>query len=151
MAKLWIDRRFLLSLSAVVFIVSGALMTGQLRELLAGKGDLASVILDQDETIALMFVALGCLMEGRAPISEWLGRKSPEDEALNDTCEYYGFMILMVGLLVELLDQVLGILKLSGTALLGFEFAVNYPLNLYALGLLAAASYRILSPKPREA
>jgi hypothetical protein len=146
MAKLWINRKFLLLLTVIVIAVSLTMMLAQWRTLLSAAG-LARVqaIIDNEETIALMLVGLGALLEGREVMSRWVG--GPHDATLSEACEYYGFMILTVGLLIEISDQLAAVCESIPQLVLGLQFLVNLPLNIYAIGLLLATASR-LWPRP---
>jgi len=105
----------------------------------------------QEQTISVMLVALGVLLEGRQLLLGWL---YTEDEIQNEqdknlACEYYGFIIMSIGLIIEIIDQFLAFTIQDSEWLLIAVFSINYPLNLYALAMLITIGIKLLQPSKK--
>jgi len=105
----------------------------------------------QEQTISVMLVALGVLLEGRQLLLGWL---YTEDEIQNEqdknlACEYYGFIIMSIGLIIEIIDQFLSFTIQDSEWLLIAVFSINYPLNLYALAMLITIGIKLLQPSKK--
>lgn len=105
----------------------------------------------QEQTISVMLVALGVLLEGRQLLLGWL---YTEDEIQNEqdknlACEYYGFIIMSIGLIIEIIDQFLEFTIQDSEWLLIAVFCINYPLNLYALAMLITIGIKLLQPSKK--
>jgi hypothetical protein len=108
-------------------------------------------IFKQEKTVSVMLVGLGVLLEGRQLLLSWIFNEE-ELQVHNEknlACEYYGFLIMSVGLLIEIIDQFLEYAITSSELLLVMEFCVNYPLNLYALYLLVSIGIKLMLPVKR--
>jgi len=105
----------------------------------------------QEQTISVMLVALGVLLEGRQLLLGWL---YTEDEIQNEqdknlACEYYGFIIMRIDLIIEIIDQFLSFTIQDSEWLLIAVFSINYPLNLYALAMLITIGIKLLQPSKK--
>lgn len=134
----------------VIVILIGNIMFQEISAMISHAEGLenAHEIFKQEQTVSIMLVGLGVLLEGRQLLLSWILN---EDELAvhkdkNLACEYYGFLIMSVGLLIEIIDQVLAFSITNTELLLFLVFSINYPLNLYALYLLISIGVKLLLP-----
>lgn len=147
LARVFASRGFLLAGSVVVFTLSAALFGTQVWEVVHAGARRAEVIVGQEETVSLLIIALGAILQGRSSMVSWLVNSGAADEAreerLSEICDYHGFFILQVGMFVEIVDQVGDYYEAYPKLILAAEFLVNYPLNLWALFMLGAVSWKL--------
>jgi len=105
----------------------------------------------QEQTISVMLVALGVLLEGRQLLLGWLYTEEEiqNEQDKNLACEYYGFIIMSIGLIIEIIDQFLAFTIQDSEWLLIAVFSINYPLNLYALAMLITIGIKLLQPSKK--
>lgn len=105
----------------------------------------------QEQTISVMLVALGVLLEGRQLLLGWLYSEEEiqNEQDKNLACEYYGFIIMSIGLIIEIIDQFLAFTIQDSEWLLIAVFSINYPLNLYALAMLITIGIKLLQPSKK--
>lgn len=130
-------RLFLLVTTLFVTVLTAALMWQEVALFLA-HADLHTLhqLKESEESIAILFVGFGMLLEGRHILQEWAAK--PNEVAMTKTtegCEYYGFVLLAFGLFIEMVDQALSFVD-SAQIAIWLEILINYPMNIYGLYLL---------------
>lgn len=109
-------------------------------------------IVKQEQTISVMLVALGVLLEGRQLLLGWFctEQEIQKEQDKNLACEYYGFIIMSIGLLIEIIDQFLTFTIKDSDWLLIVVFSINYPLNFYALIMLMTIGLKLTFPLRKQ-
>ena len=103
------------------------------------KKELISLVKDQ-ENIALILIGAGTFLAGRKVLLSWLDVIVNPDDASKDAsipqCEITGFCLILLGSLMEILDQL--ILNIEGFFEIGviLDVVINLPLNILALIML---------------
>lgn len=105
-------------------------------------------LLMEQETIGILLVSIGVVLEGREVFARHVFRVNdfdnmPEQDELNLACEYYGFYILVVGLLMETANQLSAVFEHQHNLVIAIQGLFNLPLNLLAIGLLFVVTRRI--------
>jgi hypothetical protein len=130
-------------------------MSLALKEIMSivNSDDVSSVlnILVDEETLAVLFVGVGVLLEGREVFTSRISKttgKAPanQDEELDEECAYYGMIILSIGLLIEIIDQFMTLIEHSPYVTFFLQFGINLPLNIYGIVLLIVISGKLLKP-----
>lgn len=135
-AKLLANRLFLLFLTLVVTSLVSILMVHELHLFFAGHSEHTLMELKEDEEgIAILLIGFGVLLEGRHILQNWIAGEEVEATATTHKCEYYGFILLSLGLFIEIFDQICNLIA-NNTVTLWMEILINYPINIYAMFLL---------------
>jgi len=131
---------------------SAAGMTYQEVVALMGHFDASGleVVQAREETIAVLLVGFGVLFERRRQFVRIALRTEdvahlPDQHQLSDICQVHGIYVLVIGFVIEVVDQLLGFLDPGTRTALVIESCINVPLNLLALGILVRAALHIAS------
>ena len=108
-----------------------------------------------EETLAILLIGFGVVMEGRENFSKKVlklldNETFSEQHELNEICEYYGFILLVVGLFIEIIDQIALYLHEYHTLVLILEAGVNLSLNFISIWFMMVAAYRIFKVEKTE-
>ena len=145
--KLLASRLFLLIVTFVVTGIVAFLMVDELLLLTSHTDPETLLKLKEDEEgIAILLVGYGVLLEGRHILQNWIAGKEVGESHITHHCEYYGFMLLALGLIIEMFYQLTAIININ-TVTYWTEILINYPINLYALYLLIRVLLVLLNPR----
>lgn len=134
--KLLANRLFLLLISFIVVAIIGALMFHEVQLLLSSLQVAELMALKEDEeSTAILLVGFGVLLEGRHILQNWVAGEEVESSETTHKCEYYGFILLSLGLFTEIFDQITNLVG-KDEFLYWTEIFINYPINIYAMYLL---------------
>ena len=109
--------RWWLAFFTLICVAAGVdTMVGQLNGLLDGGAGTAAADIALEEDIALILVGFGVWLEERELfLSKLFADSIPHsEEARNEDAESYGAYLLMLGLAMELLDQLDGVAGVAG-------------------------------------
>jgi len=153
MANFLANRFFLMVLVVLSIAVSLGIMFGEMT--LIYDGLVSGQVSMAEDTLAVLFVGVGVLLEGREVFTEWIAKRSgeetsEEDEELGHQCGYYGMLILSIGLLIEIIDQALNFVETFPYVIVGVQLAINLPLNIYGIFLLGVVFIKLLKVKPEN-
>jgi uncharacterized membrane protein YidH (DUF202 family) len=112
----------------------------------------AKFIEKNEETLAILLIGFGVVMEGREifsrKVKHMIKKKDFEEHhELNDISEYYGFILLVIGLFIEIVDQIARYAHNYENFVLFLEAGVNMALNGIAFIYIVAALIRIFKVK----
>ncbi|TMO55316.1 hypothetical protein [Pseudoalteromonas phenolica] len=145
--KLLANRLFLLFISLVVTGIIGTLMVHELELMFSELSHETLAQLKEDEEgIAILLVGFGVLLEGRHILQNWIAGHEVEATETTHLCEYYGFILLALGLFIEIFDQITNLIH-SPLVVFWTEVLVNYPINLYAMFLLFKIIVALANPQ----
>ena len=145
--KLLAHRLFLLFITFIVTGIIGFLMVDELHILLNHTDRAALMELKEDEEgIAILIIGFGVLLEGRHILQNWIAGEEIEASHTTHLCEYYGFMLLAVGLIIEMVYQLVSLVD-NHTLSYWVEVLVNYPLNVYTMYLMIKVMFVLFDPK----
>jgi len=143
--------RYVLALVVLCsLVVVVGLFVRELWILMGTNGLHAVAIEDEQETIGVLLVGLGVLLEGRELWTrKFAGLEVSETTHgnLNFACEFYGFHLLVLGLLIEVLDQGMAFFSEYFVVVAIFEYGLYLPLNLLAICLLGVTLWQILTAR----
>lgn len=146
--KLLASRIFLL---LITFIVTGIIVFLMLDELhlLINHSDSETLLKlkEDEEGIAILLIGYGVLLEGRHILENWIAGEEVEASHLTHQCEYYGFMLLALGLIIEMIYQLTTIINIDSVSY-WTEILINYPINIYALIILIKLLFILVTSKP---
>lgn len=135
-ARLLSHRLFLLPLTFVVTVLIAILMYQELVLVLSEHSwALLEQLKEEEESIAILLIGYGVLLEGRQTLLGWANQDESLPSEMTHRCEYYGFVLLALGLFIEIVDQCIAFVP-SYEVAIWIELLVNYPMNLYAFYLL---------------
>ncbi|KZN44984.1 hypothetical protein [Pseudoalteromonas luteoviolacea] len=105
-------------------------------------------VIDNESTITILLIGFGAVMDGRKILSKraWDSKQDTrlvEHKQLNETSEYYGFMLIVIGISIEIVDQLANYLRNFHLELLVFEAWFSIILNIVAVGVMLKATYKI--------
>ncbi|KZN48039.1 hypothetical protein L1077_09895 [Pseudoalteromonas luteoviolacea] len=105
-------------------------------------------IIDNEATITILLIGFGAVMDGRKILSKraWDSKQDPsleQHKLLNETSEYYGFMLIVIGISIEIVDQLASYMRNFQVELLMFEAWFSIVLNIVAIGVMLKAAYKI--------
>jgi len=150
LTKLLVHRLFLLFLTFIVTGIVGYLMIDELQLLLNHTDRAALLELKEDEEgIAILIIGFGVLLEGRHILQNWIAGEEVPESHTTHLCEYYGFMLLAIGLIVEMVYQLVEIIDINSITYWA-EILVNYPLNIYAIVIMVKVMIALFDPKGDE-
>jgi hypothetical protein len=145
--KLFAHRQFLLLISLVVSTIIAMLMFHELQLMLSEHTlEHLHEIKEDEEGIAILLVGFGVLLEGRHILQNWVAGQEVESSETTHQCEYYGFILLSLGLFIEIFDQITNLIN-NPLFLFWTEVIVNYPINIYALFLLIKIMFALVDPE----
>lgn len=146
-AKLLAHRLFLLTITLFVIAIIGVLMVSELQLFLAHHyHESLETLREQEEGIAILLVGFGVLLEGRHILQNWVAQKEVETSETTHHCEYYGFVLLALGLIIEMVEQLTKLVHIPDFTFWS-EILINYPINLYALFLLSKVAFILADAK----
>lgn len=134
--KILANRIFLLLITLVVATIIGILMFHELKLMLSElTPQMLAELKEDEEGIAILLVGFGVLLEGRHILRNWVAGTEVDTSETTHQCEYYGFILLSLGLFIEIFDQITNLIH-SPQFVLWTEILINYPINIYAMYLL---------------
>lgn len=134
--KLLAHRLFLLFLAVVVVVLVATLMVMELQHFFSAHYlDAVVKIQQEEEGITILLIGFGVLLEGRHILQNWIAGHEVETTQTTHLCEYYGFILLALGLFIEMFEQISHLLH-SPEITFWIEVLVNYPINAYSLYIL---------------
>ena len=134
-AKLLAHRLFLLTITLFVAAIISVLMVSELQLFFANHYHDSLEALREEEGIAILLVGFGVLLEGRHILQNWVAQREVEPSKTTHHCEYYGFVLLALGLIIEMVEQLTKLIH-NPDFTFWSEVLINYPINIYALILL---------------
>ncbi|MGF1578716.1 MAG: hypothetical protein ACFCD0_05070 [Gemmataceae bacterium] len=145
--RVLVSRTFLIVVSIIVLGSVFALTLNQLA-IVFSKFQFDRAAVEDEETIGIFFIAFGVFLEGRELLALRVlhtdgEHESPEQEETNHICEYYGFVLLVIGLAIELVDQICRMIEGLTSTVLVLEVGINVPLNLWGVWLLFVTIYKL--------
>ena len=118
-----------------------------------GHAKTEKLVRDQDN-IALILIGIGSFLGGRRLILQWLDDLVNPDTQLTDSsikeCEMTGFLLIIIGSSMEILDQL--ILHVEGLLDIGLilELTLNFPLDLLSSFLLLRLFFHLSTNKENK-
>ena len=96
----------------------------------------------KQETIGILLILFGVFLEGREVLARKVFRVEefdhlPYQNVMNHVCEYYGFLLLVIGLGIELINQACVWIDALHRLVLIVQASIGLPLNIWAIILLA--------------
>ncbi|MCF2907380.1 hypothetical protein L1285_03500 [Pseudoalteromonas sp. DL2-H2.2] len=144
-----LNRGFLLFPLVLISLLVGSITADDLRFLL-GHMDTHGYqrVIDNESTITILLIGFGAIMDGRKIFSKRLleSKNDPtleQHSALNATSEYYGFMLIVIGIAIEIVDQITRYLRTFDIDIMAFEAIFSLVFNVIALIVMLKAAYRI--------
>lgn len=151
-ARLLSHRYFLLSATLLVITIVVILLLQELQLLLFHSWEDLHQVKSDEESIAILLIGFGVLLEGRQTLLNWAEKSNapsdkgaPSDGIVTHHCEYFGFLILTVGLFIEIVEQCVILFDEPQVHLIT-ELCINYPLNLCGLYLMLRALLVLVNP-----
>ncbi|KMT64617.1 hypothetical protein [Catenovulum maritimum] len=96
----------------------------------------------QEEGIAILLICFGVVLEGREILLKRFASKKQLDiqHDTNEACEYYGLMLLIIGLVIEVFAVFAHLIDLHPIFNFYSQVCITMPLNLYSVYLLIGLS-----------
>jgi hypothetical protein len=149
-SRLLANRYFLATLVFASALVILGLTVREILILLGKDGLHAVAIMDEEETVGVLLVGLGVLLEGRELWTrKFAGKREGESKfgTLNFDCEFFGFHLLVLGLFIEVVDKLMTFVANQHWVIMILEYGVYLPLNLLGIWLLMRTFFQILTAK----